>query len=49
VKEVEKIMKKNEYPTELVRNITNKRQQEKHKEIKEKPVATMVLPYIPRL
>lgn len=49
VREVEKIMKKNEYPTELVRNIKNKRQQGKHKENKEKPVATMVLPYIPRL
>jgi hypothetical protein len=32
-------MKKNEYPTELVRNIKNKRQQEKRKENKEKTVA----------
>jgi hypothetical protein len=44
VRGVEKIMKKNEYPTELVRNIKIKRQQGKHKESKEKPLAAMVLP-----
>jgi hypothetical protein len=48
INKVEKITTLNEYPTELIRNLKIKKHQGINKEL-EKPLATMVLPNVPRL